>query len=125
MGTVVYLDDDAGVIDIRRGTNRPAPQPTSLIPLDIVNPRPKPGSLLRLGEYVLEHGIEGPGRYHAARDLLALALPKVGQIGGRPLRAEGEEAQEAARRLISSIDESYLAIQGTAGLRQEHGRGGR
>ena len=115
VGTVVYLDDDAGVIDIRRGTNRPAPQPTSLIPLDIVNPRPKPGSLLRLGEYVLEHGIEGPGRYHAARDLLALALPKVGQIGGRPLRAEGEEAQEAARRLISSIDESYLAIQGPPG----------
>ena len=115
VGTVVHFDDDAGVIDIKRGNNQPAPEPTSLIPHDFVNPRPKPRSLQRLGQYVLEHGIEGPGQYRAARDLLTREFPRVGQAAGRPLRVEGEGAQEAARRLVASSDESYLAIQGPPG----------
>ena len=64
---------------------------------------------------MLEHGIEGPGQYRAARDLLTREFPRVGQAAGRPLRVEGEEAQEAARRLVASSDESYLAIQGPPG----------
>ena len=115
VGTVVHLDDDAGVIDIKRGSTQPAPTPTSLIPHDIVSPQPKPGSLQRLAQYVLEHGMEGPGRYRAARDLLMRDFPRVGQTAGQPLRVESEEAQEAARRLVASIDGSYLPIQGPPG----------
>ena len=115
VGTVVHLDDDAGVIDIKRGSTQPAPTPTSLIPHDIVSPQPKPGSLQRLAQYILEHGMEGPGRYRAARDLLMRDFPRVGQTAGQPLRVESEEAQEAARRLVASIDGSYLPIQGPPG----------
>ena len=115
VGTIVHLDDDAGVIDIKRGSSRPAPAPTSLIPHNFVNPQPKPGSLQRLAKYVLEHGIQGPGRYRAARDLLTLDFPRVGQTEGQPLRVESEGAQEAALRLVASIDESYLPIQGPPG----------
>ena len=70
VGTDVGLDDDVGVIDVRRGSNRPAPTPTSLIPLDIVSPQPKPESLQRLAQWVLDNSIDAPGRYRAARDLL-------------------------------------------------------
>ncbi len=115
VGTVVHLDDDAGVIDIKRGSSQPAPEPTSLIPHDFINPQPKPGSLLRLTEHILEHGIERPGRYRAARDLLMREYPRAGQKAGQPLRVAGEEAAAAARRLVASLDESYLAVQGPPG----------
>ena len=115
VGTVVHINDDAGVIDIKRGSSQPAPTPTSLIPHDIVNQQPKPGSLQRLAQYVLEHGIEGPGRYRAVRDLLTREFPRVGETAGQPLLVEGEGATEAARRLVASIDDSYLAIQGPPG----------
>ncbi|MYK35210.1 MAG: TM0106 family RecB-like putative nuclease [Chloroflexi bacterium] len=115
VGTVVHIDDDAGVIDIRRGSSQPAPEPMSLIPHDFINPQPKPGSLQRLAEHVLEDGIEVPGRYRAARDLLMRNHPRAGQNAGQPLRVAGEEAAGAARRLVASLDESYLAIQGPPG----------
>ena len=115
VGAVTHLDDEAGVIDIRRGSSQPAPEPTSLIPHEYINPEPKPGSLRRIAEHVLEYGIEGPGPHRAARDLLIRDHPRIGQNAGQPLRLAGEEAPAAARRLVASLDESYLAIQGPPG----------
>ena len=115
VGTVVHLDDDNGVIDIKRGNTRPAPTATSLIPHDFVNPQPKPESLQRLARWVLEHGIAAPGEFRAARDLLRRHFPRCGQGVGQSLRADGEGAQEAARRVTMSMDETYLAIQGPPG----------
>ena len=114
-GKVVGLDDDEGLIDIRRGTARPAPAPTSLIPLEIVPARPKPDSLKRLASWVIEHGISGPGDFAAARDLLMRRPPRFGHGEGGPLLAEGEGAPRAARRLSAAMDGSYLAIQGPPG----------
>ena len=113
VGTVVSLDDEHGVLEIKRGSRQPAPAPRSLIPYDFVRPPPKPESLQRLARHVLEHGIEGPGEHRAARDLLKRSPPRFGT--GQPLRRAGEEAEEAARRLVAAIDESYLAIQGPPG----------
>ena len=115
VGTVVHLDDDNGVIDIKRGNTRPAPTATSLIPHDFVNPQPKPESLQRLARWVLEHGIAAPGEFRAARDFLRRQFPRCGQAVGQPLRVDGEGAHEAARRVTTSMDETYLAIQGPPG----------
>ena len=115
VGTVVHLDDDNGVIDIKRGNTRPGPTPTSLIPHDFVNPRPKPESLQRLARWVLEHDIPVPGEFRATRDLLARRLPRFGGTEGLTLRADGEGAQDAARRLAASMEETYLAVQGPPG----------
>ena len=43
--THVHIDDAQGVIDIRCGNNRPAPDARSLIPFDFFNPKPKQESL--------------------------------------------------------------------------------
>ena len=115
VGTVVELDDDEGVIDVKRGRSGTRPTPTSLIPFDLVQPRPKPDSLQRLARWVLRHGIAGAGPYRAARDLLGRRPPRLGQPEGDPLRHEGEEALDAARRLVRVMSESYLAIQGPPG----------
>ena len=115
VGRVVRVDDEEGVIDIRRGRTQPPPTATSLVPHDLVRPQPKPESLQRLAWWVLDHGIEDAGRYQAARDLLVRRPPRLGQRGGQPLHNAGEEAPDAARRLVAGMGESYLAIQGPPG----------
>ena len=101
-------------IDLRRGSGSSAPTPTSLIPHDFVGPTPKPESLQRLARWILEHGIDGAGEYRAGRDLLMRRAPRAGQREGQAMRG-GDGAQEAARRLVLALDESYLAIQGPPG----------
>ena len=113
VGTVFNLDDENGVIQIRRGSSQRAPAPTALIPYDFVSPRPKPESLQGLARHVLTHGIEGAGEHLAARDLLMRRPPRFAT--GEPLQRDGEGVESAARRLVSAIDESYLAIQGPPG----------
>ena len=115
VGEVVHIDDYEGVIEVKRGNSQSPPTPTSLVPLDLVRPRPKPESLRRLARWALEHGLDGAGPYQAARDLLARRPPRLGQGEGQPLLQEGEVAQDAARRLVKAMDESYLAIQGPPG----------
>ena len=114
-GTVFHLDDENGVIDLRLGSKNPAPTPASLIPFELFRPEPKPESVQRLARWVIEHGIEAPGEQRAARDLLMRRPPRAGQPAGGALARGGEDAQEAARRLVLGLDESYLAIQGPPG----------
>ncbi len=114
-GTVAFVDDEEGLIDLKRGRNQPPPTPTSLVPHDFVRPQPKPENLQRLARWVLEHGLESTGQYRAARDLLARRPPRLGQGEGQPLLQDGEDPQDAARRLVRAMDESYLAIQGPPG----------
>ena len=115
VGTVFFLDDDQGVIDIRLGNGRPAPAATSLVPYDFVNPRPKPESLQRLARWVLDHGLDGPGEFRATRDLLGRQVPRFAGSDGQGLLASGETTEVAARRIAPSLEESYLAIQGPPG----------
>ncbi len=115
VGTVFFLDDDQGVIDIRLGNGRPAPAATSLVPYDFVNPRPKPESLQRLARWVLDHGLDGPGEFRATRDLLGRQVPRFAGSDGQRLLASGETTEVAARRIAPSLEESYLAIQGPPG----------
>lgn len=116
VGEVVELDDEQGTIDLKLGSNRPVPSPTSLISDNIVLPKPKPESLLLLAKWVLGNGIEGRGRFEVARDLLTRSYPRFENVAeGAKLRHETEDAQDAARRLVKEMDGSYLAIQGPPG----------
>lgn len=114
-GRIVRLDDETCEVELRLGSSRPPPQPTSLIQFNYVNPRPKPGSLKHLTRLVVDNGIDAEGPNQAARDLLMRQPPRVGQAEDAPLAGEGEDAQAAARRLVQTLDESYLAIQGPPG----------
>ena len=115
VGEVFGVDNQACVIDLKVGRRRAAPVPTSLIPLEYVDPGPKPPALFDLADWVIARGIDAPGPHRAARDLLMHRPPRLGQAEGAPLMNSGEDAQDAARRLVQSLDESYLAIQGPPG----------
>ncbi len=114
-GRIARLDDEDCEVELRLSSSRPAPEPTSLIQFNYVNPRPKPGSLKRLTQGVVDNGIDANGPNQAARDLLMRRPPRLGQAEGAPLTAEGANAQEAARRLAQALEDSYLAVQGPPG----------
>ncbi|MYA60464.1 MAG: AAA family ATPase, partial [Chloroflexi bacterium] len=114
-GRIVRLDDETCEVELRLGSRRPPPQPTSLIQFNYVNPKPKPSSLKRLTQWVVDNGIDAEGQNQAARDLLMRRPPRIGQAEDAALAAEGEDAQAAARRLVQGLEESYLAVQGPPG----------
>ena len=115
-GVVVALDPIAGWIELSRGLKVEIPHPTSLIPASPIPTKEQREALLRLGQWVADHGFGGPGPYQAARDLLCLRPPRVnGLTAGSPLVEAGERAKDVATRLAPALDESYLAIQGPPG----------
>ena len=115
VGEVDYVDDEAGEIVIKRSNTKPALYPTSLIPLDLVAPRPKPESLQRLARWVIDHDIDSNGSHQAARDLLTRTPPHLGQSPGQPLLRSDESPQAGALRLSACLHDTYLAIQGPPG----------
>ena len=112
-GSVVALDAAAGTLDLKRGAKTDGPHPTSLVPSGHVNSAPLSESLLRVGEWVADHGIEGPGEYHAARELLMRRAPRTGEAGS--LCRSGEEVLDAALRIVPALDAGCLAVQGPPG----------
>jgi uncharacterized protein len=114
-GSVVSVDEAGGTIDLSRGNKSDVPHPTSLVPCDLVGTKELRESLLRIGEWVAQHGIDAEGSYRAARDLLRRLPPRAGQIPGAPLQADGDDPVQVAVRVATALDESTLPIQGPPG----------
>jgi uncharacterized protein len=112
-GTVAALDEAAGTLDLRRGPRTNGPHPTSLVPTDHVSTAALRDSLLRIGEWVAVHGIDGVGDYEAARQLLLRRAPL--EPGETSLCRPGEEVLAAARRIAPALDGDCLAVQGPPG----------
>ena len=115
VGTVFHLDDELGTIDIRLGNTRPRPTATSLIPFEFFDLPPQAGK-------PATHGALGDRqRRRQPRTVPGNPRPahspptRFHNPPGQHLRLDGEHVADAARRLVSSIDDSYLAIQGPPG----------
>ncbi len=113
VGSVVAVDPVEHTVDIRR-LNADA-HPEAIVPLDWVRTVDHQASLIDLGEWVAEHGIDGPGPRLAERDLLVGRSPRAGQAPGDDLQHDGERDLDAGRRLALELDETVLAIQGPPG----------
>ena len=114
-GTIVALDALNGTLDLQWSVRKERPHPTSLIPPDPILATAQKAALERIGEWVAAHGISGPGRYRAARDLLLHRPPRAGQADGTELVPAGEAVDEVARRLVRQLDETVLPVQGPPG----------
>jgi predicted RecB family nuclease len=112
-GSVVALDAAAGTLDLRRGPATDGPHPTSLVPSGHVATVSLRDSLLRIGKWVADHGIDGGVEYAASRELLLRRAPGVS--GGEALCRPGEEALDAALRIGPTMDGGCLAVQGPPG----------
>ncbi|MSQ24276.1 MAG: TM0106 family RecB-like putative nuclease [Chloroflexi bacterium] len=102
-GKVVALDEMERTIDLRRLKARESEgHPTALIPFERIPTEILRASLLQLGTWVAENGVDPPGRFRAARDLLLRTPPRhasvrAGSLEGPPslsVRAEALAAPE-------------------------------
>jgi uncharacterized protein len=111
---VIALDPVAGTIRLKRNAGNP--HPVALIPTTPYGTEPMRSALGRLADYVVANGVEGPGRYRAARDLILRAPPRISGLGGgAPLPPDGGDMTPIARDLALRLDETVLAIQGPPG----------
>jgi AAA domain len=116
-GEVVAIDDRNRTIDLKRGIASTVQHPTALIPINIVNSDVLRESLMRLGTWVAENGIDGSGPFRAERDLLLRRPPRAlaGQLDSviDDNRALTKGAQDLVLRLCQ--DASVLPVQGPPG----------
>lgn len=115
VGEVVAIDIAARTIDIKKTRKTADAHPAAVYVKDV-----GPGTevlaeaLFRIGTWVAEHGIDSPGAYRAARDLLLCRPPRLIDRTA-PLISPGEKTVDAAKRLATILDHTVLAIQGPPG----------
>lgn len=115
VGEIVEIDERALTVDIKRGVSSTVPHPTALIPHDIINATILRESLLQLGSWVVDNGIDGPGTFKAARDLLLRKLPRLRESTLTDLAAGNQEVTDVAKKVVPVLDETVLPIQGPPG----------
>lgn len=113
IGEVIAIDPVSGILDIKKTRKTSDVHPASVFS----DPRgPKSEALadaiVRLGEWTVANGIDALGRHRAARDLLLRRPPN---LGGVEILIPGESPVEAAKRIVASLNNSVLAIQGPPG----------
>jgi len=113
VGEIVATDSASMTVDLHRKVDEPHPQ--AIVPLGYLRTSAQQRVLFELGEWVLANGVDTPGRYRAARDLLLRRPPRLGQRAGGRLVGSGESDLDAARRLALALDHTTLAIQGPPG----------
>ena len=114
-GTIVSIDDAAGLIELKRSRSASWPHPRALI-----GPAPLPSgaqrqAMLRVADSVIAHGIDGQGPYRAIRDMLLRLAPRLAEGTRGPLVEPREDVLAAARRLAVALDAGTLPIQGPPG----------
>ncbi|MGH2428962.1 MAG: TM0106 family RecB-like putative nuclease [Candidatus Limnocylindria bacterium] len=114
-GTIVALDPLHGTLDLMWQAPRELQHPTSLIPKRPFTADEQKAALERIGAWVAEHGLDGPGPYRSARCLLLGEPPRAGQEPGASLARPDEKPTEAACRLARSLDATVLPVQGPPG----------
>jgi hypothetical protein len=69
-------------------------------------------ALMRIGEHVADHGMQGEGDHRAARDLLMAFAPR---LRGQQLQLDDEAVLAAAIRIALNLDRSVFPVQGPPG----------
>ncbi|HEY6608802.1 MAG TPA: TM0106 family RecB-like putative nuclease [Candidatus Limnocylindria bacterium] len=109
------IDERALTLDLNWDVGIEPDHPEALNPLDVIGDKDQRAALRRLGEWVVANGIDAPGPWRAARDLLLRRPPHCGQPPGAALVVDGESELDAARRLVAELEDGTLAVQGPPG----------
>ena len=114
-GDVVNIDLFAHTVDIKKRGACADLNPTSVFAHDTVSAKGQAESLARIAEWIAKQGVDAPGDYRAARDLLLRRGPRLTVPASGALEAPGEGGVRAARRLATQLNRGTLAIQGPPG----------
>lgn len=115
VGTVKSISLENYTIDIKKTEKSVMAHPVAVHVCDVVRPGSLETSLMDLAMAIDEEGLGRTWPYHASKDLLMRRLPRM-QDGTEGVYLQpGEDVVDAAIRLSSNLDRSYLAIQGPPG----------
>jgi uncharacterized protein len=115
VGDIVNIDAGALTIDIKRSVSSNIPHPTALIPDEILNTKVLRESLLQLGAWVADNGIDVPGSFKAARDLLLRKSPLLRESTLHEVSTANLDVVDVAKAIVVALDETALPIQGPPG----------
>ncbi|RTM14600.1 MAG: TM0106 family RecB-like putative nuclease [Bradyrhizobiaceae bacterium] len=111
-GRVVAMSLDERTIDIKKRGDTATLHPEAVFAHNFVDTQVLADSLMRIGEYVADHGVDGEGDHRAARDLLMAVAPR---LRGQEFQVDGEATLAAAVRIALHLDSSVLPVQGPPG----------
>ena len=112
LGSVHAISVEGRWVDIKKRMDSAALHPEAVFSHKVVNADVLADALFRIGTSVAAHGMEGPGPFLAARDLLLRIAPR---IGDQAVQQDGELPLDAARRLALASQGGVLPIQGPPG----------
>jgi uncharacterized protein len=112
-GDVVATDTAARTIDVKKPIKLDAFHPSAAFAHSRYPTQQQSESILRCAEWIVAHGIEGPGDYQAARDLLLRTRPRL--IEGTVGQGGDETVVQTACRIVVALENSVLPIQGPPG----------
>ncbi|KRB30871.1 nuclease [Mesorhizobium sp. Root172] len=112
IGTAVAVSQQNRTVDIKKAGKSVAVHPQAIYGSKNFGSDEQANSLVRIGEYVADHGLAGKGPYCAARDLLLRLAPR---LGGEPIKTDGETTLAAAMRVATLFDGGIFPIQGPPG----------
>ena len=113
-GEVIDTDPASRTIDVKKPIKLDAFHPERVFAHSRYQSRELSASILRLADWIVAHGIDSPGEYRAARDLVLKNWPRL-RSGHSLETSPGEDTVQAACRLGVALDQSVLPIQGPPG----------
>lgn len=112
LGTIAAISAEDRTIDIRKTGQTVDLHPAAAYVHEHIGSDEQASALMRIGEFVAENGMEGEGRYQAARDALLRLGPR---FGGQRIQAAGESTLDAALRIARAMESGVLPVQGPPG----------
>jgi uncharacterized protein len=112
LGKVDAISFAENTVDIKKRQDTTGLHPQATYAHSYVDTKVIAEALVRIGDYVADHGISGLGSYQAARDLLLRENPRIGE---ELLHRAGEATVEGAVRLCAHLAGGVLPIQGPPG----------
>ncbi|MBR1146136.1 TM0106 family RecB-like putative nuclease [Bradyrhizobium sp. AUGA SZCCT0431] len=111
-GRAVAVSFDDRTIDVKKRGDTADFHPDAVFAHSFVNTKVLAESLMRIGEYVADHGMEGDGEHRACRDLLLAVAPR---LRGQEIQCDGEAILATAIRIARNLDRSVFPVQGPPG----------
>jgi predicted RecB family nuclease len=111
-GTIHHLDIEKGILQLKKGpTANHEEHYSRIIFYDDIDQKVKEDAIIRLAEWVNQHGLENTDAiYRAVRSLVLRALPQTTE----EVKPQ-EDSLEMATNWVSKLQDSYLPIQGPPG----------
>ncbi|OKO67423.1 TM0106 family RecB-like putative nuclease, partial [Bradyrhizobium sp. AS23.2] len=111
-GKVVAISLDERTIDVKKRKDTATFHPEAVFAHSLVGTQILADSVMRLGEYVADNGMECDTEHRAARDLLMAVAPR---LRDQNFQQSGESTLEAAIRVGLNLDRSVFPVQGPPG----------